>query len=116
MTLFSPAGVHVQADFPHDGVHAHLGDPGGDVTNLFQATGPEGSIHATMTEGSPLMRFFWLFAPIGPLALAATLLGLFGVMEIIGSRGKVTGLPTALFATFFYPLLLGIVTYWLGQV
>ena len=54
-----------------------------------------------------------LFAPISPLALAATLLGLAALVEIRASKGKITGLAPALFAATFYPLMLTLTYFWL---
>ena len=112
-TFVSPAGMHIVADFPRDHVQTLIGSTGPEATTLFRATAPNGSNFAIISDASPFARFLWLFAPLGPLALAATLLGLFGLVDILRSKGKVTGLGAALFAMLFYPMLLGLMALWL---
>jgi len=112
LTFFSPTGLKIEADFPQDRVHARLGAES-ETAMVFKATAPDGAIDARVSGGTALNQFFSLFAPLSPLALAATLLGLFGMMEIAGSRGKVTGMATALFAMLFYPVLVVMITWWL---
>jgi hypothetical protein len=112
MTVFSPAGWHFEAHFPHDAVDAHIRSDANALTTL-DATGPNGLLHASVAGGSALHQFLSLLAPLSPLALAATLLGIVALVEIFTSRGKITGLAPALFATLFYPLLLTLTYFWL---
>jgi hypothetical protein len=110
-SFFSPGGIRLEADFPRDAVHAEVGAPvmghveNADVT-LFRATAPDGMVRASAAASSEPQRFLWLFLPVSPFAVAGTLLGLLAVADILLSRGKVVGLPTALFALLFYPLML----------
>ncbi len=112
MTFFSPAGWKVEAHFPNDAVDAHLRSDANAITTLH-ATGPNGIFDATIANSSIMRQFLSLFAPISPLALAATLLGLAALVEILTSKGKVTGLAPALFAATFYPLMLTLTYFWL---
>ena len=113
LTFFSPAGLRIEADFPRDRVHAQMG-MGGEAATVFRAVGPEGTVDATVSGGSAVRQFFSLFAPLSPVALAATLLGLFAVVEILMSKGRVRGLAMALFAMMFYPVLLSGIVWWLS--
>ena len=112
MTFFSPAGWKVEAHFPRDAVDAHLRSDANAITT-FHATGPNGIFDATIANTSIMRQFLSLFAPISPLALAATLLGLAALVEIGASKGKITGLAPALFAATFYPLMLTLTYFWL---
>jgi hypothetical protein len=110
-SFFSPGGIRVEADFPRDRLHAEAGAPVmGPVENadltLFRATAPDGTVRASAAATSGPRRFLWLFLPVSPFAVAGTLLGLLAVADILLSRGRVVGLPTALFALLFYPLML----------
>jgi hypothetical protein len=110
--FFSPDGVRVTADFPREQFQTEVGAEGPEAT-LFRAEGRDGSIVATSRAATPLARFYWLFLPITPLALAATLLGIIAIVDIRRSRGKRTGMGPAVFAALFYPLLLTVITAWL---
>lgn len=115
LSFFSPQGVHVEAHFPHDRVHAELGTAGSASTEtvpttLFRATTPDGFIQAVSAAPTPLTRFWWLFAPLSPLALAGTFLGWIALLDIARSRGKTIGWTVAFFDALFYPVLLALLT------
>jgi hypothetical protein len=112
MTVFTPAGWRVEAHFPRDAVDAHIRSDANAFTTLH-ATGPNGNLDAFLAGGNVLHEFLSLFAPISPLALAATLLGIVALIEIHTSKGKITGLAPALFAAAFYPLMLTAIYLWL---
>src|SRR5262249_37053524 len=79
--FFSPSGIRIQADFPRDRFHTELG-AGGRKPPLSPAQGRDGIIPATSPALTPVARFYWLFLPISPLALAATLLGFIALFDI----------------------------------
>jgi hypothetical protein len=112
LSALAPHGLQVENTLPHEQVHATIGIGGVDRFTLFRADTPEGHIVATLSAATPFARFLWLFAPLAPFALAATLLGAGGLVDILRSRGRVTGLGLALFALLFFPVLLAIVAAW----
>jgi hypothetical protein len=102
--VLSPHGLQIaRACFDLGGLH----DP-----PLFHPEMPEGHIVTALSDATPLARFLWMVAPLTPFALTATLLGAGGLVDILRSRGRLTGLGLALFALLFFPALLAIVALW----
>ena len=113
LAFFSPAGIHIEANFPRQHFQTSVDSSLAEATTMINATGQDGTLMATINSAKPFSRFLWLFAPLSPLALAATLLGLFAIVDIRRSGGRVTGFGAALFALMFYPIFLTLMAIWL---